>query len=152
VKKALHRTDCREPEQWWKLHGALRSGWRLPHRNIVPGRYRLFVERTGYQAIDKQHRRSEGRDAHIELWPGVEGSRHSSPIRAVVEGRVTDEDGDPMPEAQVAVLPPDFRFRTQSLGAGWSRAHQRSRRIPHRGPRCRKLFCFGHAARPTSEA
>jgi len=55
------------------------GGFRI--ENIVPGRYRLFVERTGYQEIDKQHRRSEGRVLHIELWPGVEGSRHSSPIR-----------------------------------------------------------------------
>jgi hypothetical protein len=35
------------------------GGFRI--ENIVPGRYRLFVERTGYQEIDKQHRRSEGR-------------------------------------------------------------------------------------------
>src|ERR1700721_1548565 len=29
--------------------------------NIAPGRYRLFVERTGYQEIDKHRRRAEGR-------------------------------------------------------------------------------------------
>ncbi len=29
--------------------------------NILPGRYRMFVERTGFQEIDKHHHRTEGR-------------------------------------------------------------------------------------------
>jgi hypothetical protein len=82
------------------------GGFRI--ENIVPGRYRLFVERTGYQEIDKQHLRSEGRV--LTLSAGLE--LHDLVIRlqaaAVVEGRVTDEDGDPMPEAQVAVLRQTF--------------------------------------------
>jgi hypothetical protein len=35
------------------------GGFRI--ENISPGRYRLFVERSGYQEIDKHQRRSEGR-------------------------------------------------------------------------------------------
>jgi len=76
--------------------------------NVVPGRYRLFVERTGYQEIDRHRRRTEGR--LFTLSPGQEMKDVVIRLQAaaVVEGRVTDEDGDPMPEAQVAVLRQTF--------------------------------------------
>jgi hypothetical protein len=71
---------------------------------IVPGRYRLFTERTGFLEVDKHHARSDGRvltlgasqllkDVHIRLQAA-----------SVVVGRVTDEDGEPMANAQVSVL------------------------------------------------
>jgi hypothetical protein len=76
--------------------------------NIVPGRYRLFVERTGYQEIIKQRERSEGR--LITLAPEQELKDFVIHLQAaaVIEGRVTDEDGDPMAEAQIAVFRQTF--------------------------------------------
>src|SRR5580700_2484510 len=44
------------------------GGFRI--ENILPGRYRLFVERTGYQEIDRHRRRTEGR--LFTLSPGQE--------------------------------------------------------------------------------
>jgi hypothetical protein len=82
------------------------GGFRI--ENIVPGRYRLFVERTGYQEIDKQHRRSEGRVLTLSAGQELKDLVIRLQTAAVVEGRVTDEDGDPMPEAQVAVLRQTF--------------------------------------------
>ncbi|MFZ0418855.1 MAG: carboxypeptidase-like regulatory domain-containing protein [Candidatus Sulfotelmatobacter sp.] len=82
------------------------GGFRI--ENIVPGRYRLFVERTGYQEIDKQHRRSEGRVLTLSAGQELKDLVIRLQAAAVVEGRVTDEDGDPMPEAQVAVLRQTF--------------------------------------------
>src|SRR5271155_4137488 len=76
--------------------------------NIVPGRYRLFVERTGFQEIDKQHRRTEGRVLTLTAGEELKDLSIRLQAAAVVEGRVTDEDGDPMPEAQVAVLRQTF--------------------------------------------
>jgi len=72
--------------------------------NISPGRYHLFVEHTGYQEVNPRHRRIEGRV--ITLAPGQEFKNLTLHLQAaaVVEGRVTDEDGDPMPSAQVSVL------------------------------------------------
>ena len=76
--------------------------------NIVPGRYRLFVERTGFQEIDKHHRRTEGRMLTLSAGQELKDVVIRLQAAAVVEGRVTDEDGDPMPEAQVAVLRQTF--------------------------------------------
>jgi hypothetical protein len=87
---------------------------------IVPGRYHLFTERTGFLEVDKHHARTDGRvltlgsgqllkDVHIRLQAA-----------SVVVGRVTDEDGEPMANAQVAVLRQTFvsgRNRMEQAGA-----------------------------------
>src|SRR5271156_5890481 len=71
---------------------------------IVPGRYRLFTERSGFLEVEKHHSRTEGRV--LTLTAGQELKDVSIRLQpaAVVRGRVTDEDGEPMPNAQVAVL------------------------------------------------
>jgi len=87
---------------------------------ILPGRYRLFTERTGFLEVDKHHARADGRvltlgsgqllrDVHIRLQAA-----------SVVVGRVTDEDGEPMANAQVSVLRQTFvsgRKRMEQAGA-----------------------------------
>jgi hypothetical protein len=76
--------------------------------NVLPGRYRLFVERTGYQEVDKRHRRVEGRSITLMAGQELKDLFIRLQASAIVEGRVTDEDGDPLPEAQVAVLRQTF--------------------------------------------
>ncbi|HKN17074.1 MAG TPA: carboxypeptidase-like regulatory domain-containing protein [Candidatus Sulfotelmatobacter sp.] len=88
--------------------------------NIVPGRYRLFVERTGYQEIDKHRRRPGGRVLTMTAGQEMKDVVIRLQAAAVVEGRVTDEDGDPMPEAQVAVMRQTFvagRSHWEAVGA-----------------------------------
>src|SRR5580704_1827643 len=82
------------------------GGFRIA--NIIPGRYRMFVERTGYQEIDKHHHRTEGRVLALTAGQEMKDLVIHLQAAAVIEGRVTDEDGDPLPEAQVAVLRQTF--------------------------------------------
>jgi hypothetical protein len=82
------------------------GGFRI--ENIVPGRYRFFVERTGYQEIDQHHHRTEGRVLTLTAGQEVKDLMVRLQAAAVIEGRVTDEDGEPMAEAQVAVLRQTF--------------------------------------------
>jgi hypothetical protein len=96
----------------------LDGGFRI--ENVVPGRYRLFVERSGFQEIDKHHRRSEGRVLTLGAGQELKDLVIRLQAAAVVEGRVTDEDGDPMAEAQVAVMRQTFvagRSHWEQVGA-----------------------------------
>ncbi len=82
------------------------GGFRI--ENVVPGRYRLFAERVGLLDISKSHSRTDGRV--LTLTPGQELKDIHLRLQAaaVVRGRVTDEDGDPLPDAEVTVLRQTF--------------------------------------------
>jgi hypothetical protein len=108
VKKALIELIAESQSEggnYTALTGA-DGGFRI--ENIAPGRYRLLVERPGYQEVDKRHRRSEGRVLTLTAGQELKDLIIHLQAAAVVEGRVTDEDGDPLPEAQVAVLRQTF--------------------------------------------
>jgi hypothetical protein len=83
--------------------------------NIVPGRYRLFVERTGFREIDKRQRPVEGRSLTLTAGQQAKDLAIHVQAAAVIEGRVTDEDGDPVAEAQVAV----FRMTFTAARGRW---------------------------------
>jgi len=75
---------------------------------VLPGRYRLFAERTGYLEFEKHHPRSEGRVLTLAEGQELKGIQIRLQAAAVVRGRVTDEDGDPLPNAQVSVMRQTF--------------------------------------------
>lgn len=88
--------------------------------NILPGRYRMFVERTGYRELDKHRPRAEGRVLALAAGQEMKDLVIHLQAAAVIAGRVTDEDGDPMAEAQVTVLHRTFvagRSRWEQAGA-----------------------------------
>lgn len=76
--------------------------------NILPGRYRLFAERTGFLDIDKHHGRSEGRVLTLRSGEEVKDLQIRLQAAAVLRGRVTDEDGDPLAGAEVSALRQTF--------------------------------------------
>ena len=87
---------------------------------IVPGRYRLFAERTGFFEMDKHHARSEARVLTLTAGQDLKDLQIRLQAAAVVRGRVTDEDGEGMSNAQVTVLRQTFasgRSRWEQVGA-----------------------------------
>jgi hypothetical protein len=76
--------------------------------NVAPGRYHLFVERTGFQEVDLHRRRTEGRVLMLSGGQEMKDLVIRLQAAAIIDGRVTDEDGDPLPEAEVAVLRQTF--------------------------------------------
>jgi Carboxypeptidase regulatory-like domain len=75
---------------------------------VLPGRYRLFVERTGFLEVDKHRARSEGRVLTLAAGQDLKDVQIRLQAAAVVQGRVVDEDGDPLPGAEVTVLRQTF--------------------------------------------
>lgn len=72
--------------------------------NIAPGHYHMFVERSGFQEVDKHRHRTDGRVLTLVAGQEMKDLVIHLQAAAVLVGRVTDEDGDPMPESQVAVF------------------------------------------------
>jgi hypothetical protein len=86
---------------------------------IAPGRYHLFVERTGLLEAGKRGG-SDGRVLTLVAGQEVTDLQIRLQAAAIVRGRVTDEDGDPMANADVAVMRETFvsgRRRWEQAGA-----------------------------------
>jgi hypothetical protein len=75
---------------------------------VVPGRYHLFAERAGFLDAEKRHARSEGRIVVLAAGQELKDIAIHLQAAAVVRGRVTDEDGDPLPNSEVTVLRETF--------------------------------------------
>ncbi len=91
------------------------GGFRI--EGILPGRYHLFAERTGLLEIDKHRARADGRVLTLSGGQELRDLRIRLQAAAVVRGRVTDEDGDPLANAQVSVL-------RQTFASGRSKVEQ----------------------------
>ena len=72
--------------------------------NVVPGRYHLFAERTGFLDNDKQHGRADGRILSLAAGQELKDLHLRLQAAAVIRGRVTDEDGDPLSNVEVTAL------------------------------------------------
>jgi hypothetical protein len=80
---------------------------------ITPGRYHLFAEHTGYVESTNHGGRSLGRTLTLSAGQYLKDIQIRFASAAIVSGRITDEDGDPLENAEVTVL-----RRTFSLGHG----------------------------------
>jgi carboxypeptidase family protein len=76
--------------------------------NITPGRYHLFAERSGFLDTDKQRGRTDGRTLTLTTGQELKDLHLRLQAAAVIRGRVTDEDGDPLPNAEVTALHQTF--------------------------------------------
>ncbi len=91
---------------------------------VDPGRYRVFVERTGFIQTGEHHRRSEGIEVSVSRGQQVKGIVLRVLPAAAVTGRVVDEDGDPMPNLEVSVARIAFNAcRRQLETAGSARTN-----------------------------
>jgi hypothetical protein len=106
---------------------------RFQIENVMPGRYRMFVERTGYLESSKNHRPSEGRLLSLSAGQEMKDIVIRLQATAVIEGAGFGP-------------PPDLCCWACSLGTGWRRADQRSRGIPNRQSCPRKLFRLRESA------
>jgi uncharacterized protein (DUF2141 family) len=77
--------------------------------NVLPGRYHLFAEHPGLLDSDR-HRstRTDGRIISLTAGQELKDLHMRLQAAAVVRGRVTDEDGDPLPNAEVTVIRQTF--------------------------------------------
>jgi protocatechuate 3,4-dioxygenase beta subunit len=104
VKKALIELIAENQSQAGNYTAITAADGTFRIDNILPGRYHLFAERTGFLDLDRQRRHTDGQI--LTLAPGQELKDLHLRLQAaaVIRGRVTDEDGDPLPNAEVTAL------------------------------------------------
>lgn len=108
VKKAVIELIAENQSQGGDYTAVSGADGAFRIENIVPGRYRLFAERVGLLNVGKNHSRSEGRVLTLTEGQQLKDLHIRLQAAAVVRGRVTDEDGDPMSEAEVTILRQNF--------------------------------------------
>src|SRR5271166_6210198 len=69
--------------------------------NVVPGRYRIFLERTGFVGVNRRGLRDDANVVTVQAGQSLDDLLFRMLPTAVITGRITDEDGDPMPEVRV---------------------------------------------------
>ena len=86
--------------------------------DVKPGAYRISYDHSGFVDAEKRH---HGSGMLLSLAAGQEIKDlifHMLPA-AVVTGKVTDIDGDPVPSVSVAALLPHFWQDKEPIASGW---------------------------------
>jgi len=71
--------------------------------NVAPGRYNIFFEKTGFAGVNGRGLKSDSNVVSVQAGQALEDLLFRMLPTAVISGRVTDEDGDPMHEVRVFV-------------------------------------------------
>jgi uncharacterized protein (DUF2141 family) len=104
VKKALIELIAENQAEGGNYTAVTGSDGAFRIENILPGRYHLFAEHTGMIEGGKPHGPSDGRILTLTAGQELKDLHLRLLAAAIVHGRVTDEDGDPLPNAEVTVL------------------------------------------------
>jgi protocatechuate 3,4-dioxygenase beta subunit len=84
---------------------------------VAAGRYRIYVEKTGFVEINSRGRRAEGRFLTVRSGEEIKDLWLQMIPTAVISGRIVDQDGDPMPDAAVFVLRKKPGGKLETAGA-----------------------------------
>jgi hypothetical protein len=104
VKKAIIELIAEDQQQGGNYTAVTGADGRFRIEGITPGRYRLFAERIGYVESTSHGGRSRGRILTLAVGQELKDIQIHFAAAALVTGRVTDEDGDPLENAEVTVL------------------------------------------------
>jgi hypothetical protein len=79
------------------------SDGRFRIEKVAAGRYRIYVEKTGFVEINSRGRRADGRSLTVRSGEEIKDLWLQMLPTAIIGGRIVDQDGDPMPDAAVFV-------------------------------------------------
>ena len=101
LKKVLVQVVAEDQGQGGNYTASTDADGRFHIESVVPGRYRIFIERTGFVGVNGRGVKSDTNVLSIQAGQSVEDLLFRMLPTAVISGRVTDEDGDPMSGVRV---------------------------------------------------
>ena len=103
VKKAIIELIAENQEEGGNYTATSDQEGHFEIHGIEPGRYQMFAERTGFVEVDQKRRRSRGLYLSFSAGQKLKDQTLHMLAGAILTGRVLDEDGDPMSDADVRI-------------------------------------------------
>src|SRR6202521_2007656 len=104
LKKVLVQVVAENQKEGGNYTASTDADGHFHIENVVPGRYRIFIERTGFVGVNEHGLKSEVNVFTVQGGQAVEELLFRMLQKAVISGRITDEDGDPMAGVVVIAL------------------------------------------------
>ena len=108
VKKALIELIAENQAEGGNYTAVTGADGEFRIEAILPGRYRMFAERMGLLDVGRNRAEREGRVLSLTAGQELKDVHIRLQAAAVIRGRVTDEDGDPLAECQIIVTRQTF--------------------------------------------
>jgi len=96
LKKVLVQVVAEDQKQGGNYTATTDADGHFHIENVVPGRYRLYLEKTGLVEVNGRGLKSDTNVFTVQAGQGVEDIVFRMLPTAIISGRITDEDGDPM--------------------------------------------------------
>ncbi|MGB9203797.1 MAG: carboxypeptidase-like regulatory domain-containing protein [Terriglobales bacterium] len=96
LKKVLVQVVAEDQKQGGNYSATTDADGHFRIENIAPGRYRLFLEKTGLVEVNGHGLRADVNIFTVQAGHAAEDLLFRMLPTAIISGRVTDEDGDPM--------------------------------------------------------
>src|SRR5713101_6349997 len=96
LKKVLVQVIAEEQKQGGNYTASTDADGHFHIENIMPGRYRLFLEKAGFVGVNWRGLKSDTNVLTVQAGQSGEDLLFRMVPTAVISGRITDEDGDPM--------------------------------------------------------
>src|SRR5271157_4291880 len=101
LKKVLVQVVAEDQKQGGNYTASTDADGHFRIENVLPGRYRIFMERAGLVEVNGRRLKSEINVFTVQAGQSLEDLLFHMLPTAVISGRVTDEDGDPMSGVRV---------------------------------------------------
>ena len=101
LKKVLVQVVAENQKEGGNYAATTDADGHFQIENVVPGRYRVFFERTGFVEVNSRGLKVDVNVFTIRAGQALQGLLFRMLPTAVITGRITDEDGDPMSEVRV---------------------------------------------------
>lgn len=101
LKKVMVQVIAEDQKQGGNYTASTDADGHFHIENVVPGRYRLFLEKTGFVGVNAHGLQSEINVVTVQPGQSLDDLLLRMLPTAIITGRVTDEDGDPMSGVRV---------------------------------------------------
>ena len=101
LKKVLVQFIAEDQKAGGNYTASTDAGGHFHIENVLPGRYRFYLEKTGFVEVNARGIKSDVNVFTVQAGQTVDDLLLRMLPTAIISGRITDEDGDPMSGVRV---------------------------------------------------